>query len=199
MLQVFSFLGCDRILPSLSPLLSFWYHAVTSNIPTQCPQIVVTRTTEPSFNAHRGFLWRRAQALVWTSMFLYKVLQGKNSFKSALQTRGIRMTDEYSLYHCYTTGWRIVTLILKKKHNTVWNHPLWRISAIVKSVWNSPGLSGSTWWDNGLHCILEEETGIYCRIDVLCPCGAGFASLPWSLSSLATKRQDLYVLLPPAL
>lgn len=71
-------------------------------------------------------------------------------------------------YHCYTSLPRIVTLILKKKHNTAWNHPLCRILAVVQIVWNSLGLNWCTCQDDGKQCILggkeEDPMGALCPV-----------------------------------
>ena len=97
-------------------------------------------------------------------------------------------------YHCYTSLSRIVTLILKKKHNTAWNHPLRRISVVVQIVWNSPGMNWCTCQGDGKQCILggrgEDPMG------ALCPVTLELGCLPAFIFSHTPGSQVLWVFCP---
>ena len=94
-------------------------------------------------------------------------------------------------YHCYTSLPRIVTLILKKKHNTAWNHPLCRISAVVQIVWNSLGLHWCTCQDDGKQCILGGKGE-----DPMCPVTLELGWLPSFIFSHTPGSQVLCLFCP---
>lgn len=121
-------------------------------------------------------------------MFFIKYAGGKKTAKCSSNKRNDWWIE---LHHRYTSTRRVMTLILKKKHNIVWNQPLCRISAIVKS-------ETAQAWVAALAKLMvctarwKQVPGSYCEIHVLCFHGAGFASLPESSLSLATCLGDRF-------
>lgn len=124
-------------------------------------------------------------------MFWYKVvLGGKIASKSSSNTRHWNNWWTYH-YYCYTSLPRIVTLILKKKHNTAWDHPLCRISVVVQIVWNSLGLHWCTCQDDGKQCILGGKGE-----DPMCPVTLELGWLPSFIFSHTPGSQVLCLFCP---
>lgn len=108
-------------------------------------------------------LWRRAQAVFWTNTLLYKALWRRHSFKVLFKHQALEWLMHAAPIIVTTWGKELCHLYWKRSKRSTTRHeitPLCRVSAIVRSVWNSPGLGGSTW--------LKEDPGSQCRNGVLC-------------------------------
>lgn len=135
-------------------------------------------------------MWRRAQAPVWTNTFLYEVLWGENSFKVLFKHKALEWLMTIAPIIVTPVGEKLWQLYWKRSTTQHGITLCAEFQPLLKSVWNSSGLSRSAWQDDGWCRILGAENPP--RDWRPCSRGAALGSLPRSTSLLAWETRSAY-------